>query len=59
MMKQIEDKAREIGFKRAILQTREIMKDAVGLYEKNGYKQIENYPPYDTLRGAICLAKEL
>ena len=59
MMKQIEDKAREIGFKRAILQTREIVKDAVGLYEKNGYKQIENYPPYDTLRGAICLAKEL
>ena len=24
-----------------------------------GYKQIENYPPYDKLNGAIYFAKEL
>ena len=59
MMGKIEDKAREFGYKRTILQTREIMKDAVGLYERIGYSRIENYPPYDTLLGAICMAKEL
>ncbi len=59
MMKQLEDKARKEGYKRLILQTREIMTDAVGLYEKIGYRRIENYFPYDTLIGAICYAREL
>ena len=59
IMKQIEDKARVNGYKRAILQTREIMADAVGLYENLGYSKIENYPPYDNLDGAVCMAKEL
>ena len=59
MMEKIENKARKFGYKRTVLQTREIMKDAVGLYERIGYRRIENYPPYDTLPGAICMAKEL
>lgn len=59
MMKIIEDKAKQQGFQRMILQTREIMTDAVKLYEKLGYYRIDNYPPYDKLDGAICLAKEL
>ena len=29
------------------------------LYEKRGYKLINNYPPYDKLEGAICMALEL
>ena len=59
LMDRIEDKAREIGFKRAVLQTRPIMEDAVGLYEKRGYELIGNYPPYDKLEGAICMALNL
>lgn len=59
MMMQIEMKAREQGFQRTILQTREIMSDAVGLYKKLGYYQIDNYPPYDKMDGAICFAKDL
>lgn len=59
LMKQIEDKAYEIGYKRTILQTREIMTDALSLYEKIGYTRINNYPPYDKLSGAVCMAKEL
>ena len=59
LMDRIEDKAREMGFKRAVLQTRPIMEDAVGLYEKRGYELIENYPPYDKLEGAICMALNL
>lgn len=59
MMAQIEERAVNDGYKRTILQTREIMKDAVGLYKKLGYKQIDNYPPYDKLDGAICFAKIL
>ena len=59
MMAQIEERASNDGFKRTILQTREIMKDAVELYKKLGYTKIDNYPPYDRLDGAICFAKEL
>jgi len=59
MMDRIERKARELGFRRTILQTRPIMKDAVGLYLNRGYRQIENYPPYDQLDGAVCFAKAL
>ena len=59
LMNRIEDKAREMGFKRAVLQTRPIMEDAVGLYEKRGYELIGNYPPYDKLEGAICMALNL
>ena len=56
LMEHIEEKARLKGFKRAILQTRPIMTDAIGLYEKRGYVLIDNYPPYDKLEGAICMA---
>ncbi len=57
MMDALEAKALELGFKRAILQTRPLMSEAVHLYRKRGYEQIENYPPYDKLDGAICFAK--
>ncbi len=59
MMDLLEEKAMELGFNRAILQTRPQMKSAVHLYTKRGYELIENYPPYDKLDGAICFAKML
>lgn len=59
MMKLIEYKARQLGYHRTILQTREIMQEAVSLYEKLGYHRTENYPPYDKLDGAVCYAKNL
>ena len=59
IMERVEEKARRMGFKRAILQTRPIMPDAVGLYEKRGYVLIDNYSPYDKLEGAICMALNL
>lgn len=59
LMELIETKAKEQNFQRIILQTREMMKDAVGLYRKLGYHQIANYPPYDKLEGAVCFAKDI
>jgi N-acetylglutamate synthase-like GNAT family acetyltransferase len=59
MMDALEQKAVELGFKRAILQTRPQMEEAVHLYTKRGYVLIDNYSPYDKLDGAICFAKEL
>jgi GNAT superfamily N-acetyltransferase len=59
IMDKLEGKALVQGYKRLILQTRPIMPDAVGLYAKLGYEQIDNYPPYDKLDGAVCYAKEV
>ncbi len=59
MIDMIEEKACHMGFKRAILQTREVMTDALNLYINRGYYRIDNYPPYDKLEGAVCLAKDL
>lgn len=59
MLKRIEQRIREKGFHRAILQTREQMRAAVALYMGLGYRRIENYPPYDRLDGAVCFAKKL
>lgn len=59
MMDMLEKMAAEQGFARTILQTREIMTAAVSLYKGRGYYQIDNYPPYDRLEGAVCFAKDL
>ena len=59
MMQYLEEKAKQLGFSRMILQTREIMTDAVMLYTSLNYYKINNYPPYDKLDGAICLAKDI
>ena len=59
MMNRIEKKAAVQGFTRTILQTRSVMKEAVGLYLKRGYRQIDNYPPYDRMDETVCFAKDL
>lgn len=59
MMALVEEKAAALGYRRVILQTRPVMEGAVALYRKTGYELIDNYPPYDRLKGAICFAKEL
>ena len=58
-LRKLTEKAKRMGFRRVILQTRPIMPDAVALYVKRGYRQIPNYPPYDRLAGAVCFAKAL
>lgn len=59
LMEMLENRAKQQGFQRTILQTRENMIAAVKLYLNRGYYQIDNYPPYDKLEGAICFAKDL
>ncbi len=59
MLKRLEKRAREKGYKRLILQTRKEMASAMWLYTKLGFTRIENYPPYDKLPDAACLGKEL
>lgn len=59
MMELLEKRAKEMGYTRAILQTREQCVEAVSLYTKIGYFRAANYPPYDEMEQAVCYAKKL
>ena len=59
MMRELETFAREHGYKRTVLMTRERMDYAIKLYEGLGYKRIENCPPYQHMDDAVCYAKDL
>lgn len=59
IMYALEQKARENGYKKLILETGNLLKAAMHLYIDIGYVIIENYGQYKNLPGSICMMKEL
>ena len=59
IMNEIENKAKEKGIRKLILETGEALIAAMNLYTKLGYKRIENYGQYINMNESICLEKEL
>ena len=59
LLERLEDWARELGYDRAVLETGSYMPDAVALYRKNGYAEIDRYPPYEDAERSVCFAKTL
>jgi putative acetyltransferase len=57
VLRELENWAAEEGYKTARLETGIKQPEAVALYEKNGYKRIENYGPYVGLSTSVCLEK--
>jgi putative acetyltransferase len=51
--------ATELGYKKAILETGLNQPEAIGLYEKAGFKKIENFGPYLNMSNSICFEKIL
>jgi GNAT superfamily N-acetyltransferase len=59
LMEQVEKKAKEQGYRSLILETGRPLKEAVGLYEKIGYRIIENYGQYKDMPLSVCMRKDL
>jgi putative acetyltransferase len=59
ILTELEQWAKEKGFTHAVLETCIRFKDAVKLYQKNGYDFIERYEPYVNAEDSICMKKEL
>ncbi|RMB57647.1 GNAT family N-acetyltransferase [Dokdonia sinensis] len=59
IVKALEDWARELGVTRCLLETGKRMPDAVALYKKLGYTQIENYEPYVGVENSVCFEKPI
>ena len=59
LMRAVEERARELGYVRLILECREGNAHAIGFYLRNGYALREKYPPYDSEADAVCFEKKL
>lgn len=59
LMKVLEERAREKGFKYFILESGEPLVSAMALYRKIGYKVIPNYGQYIDIEESICMKKKL
>ncbi len=51
--------AKEISYKKCILETGKRQPEAISLYKKNGYKIIPNYGQYANIENSVCFEKEL
>lgn len=59
VVKELEIWAKELGNKKAILETGMLQKAAIGLYERLNYVVIDNYEPYVNLPNSLCMGKSL
>jgi GNAT superfamily N-acetyltransferase len=59
ILAELEVWAKDLGFKNIILETGDMLPEAVKLYKKNNYIQIPNYGQYEGMEKSICFAKEL
>ncbi len=49
----------ELGYKRMILETGELLAESCTVYKKLGFKVIPNYGPYVDMPESLCMARDL
>ncbi len=59
ILSELETWAREMSYKRCILETGKKQPEAIALYTKNGYKVIQNYGQYAHVENSVCFEKHL
>jgi len=57
VLTELERWAREMNSEKCILETGKRQPEAIRLYEKNGYKLIQNYDQYVGLENSVCFGK--
>ena len=59
ILSELENWAKETGFKFAVLETGKKQPEAIRLYEKSGYELIPNYGQYAGMENSVCMKKPL
>lgn len=59
ILKELENWALELGFKKCILETGIKQPEAIALYRKNNYWIIKNYGQYAEVESSLCFEKVL
>lgn len=57
VLNELENAARNKGYKYAVLETGTKQFEAIGLYKKFGYQVIQNYGPYEGMPNSVCMKK--
>ena len=57
LISELETWAKELGYKKCVLETGRRQKAAVKFYQKCNYKVIENYGQYIGMENSICFEK--
>jgi putative acetyltransferase len=57
ILAELEKWAKELSYKKCILETGIRQVEAIGLYKKNNYKVIENYGQYTGVKDSVCFEK--
>ena len=56
---ELEKWARELSYKKCILETGKKQPEAISLYKRNEYKIIPNYGQYVGMENSVCFEKEI
>ena len=57
IVKELENWAAELNFKKAVLETSQDLKSAISIYEKSGFYRIPNYGQYIGVEQSVCYEK--
>ena len=57
VLHELEAWAAELSYEKCILETGKKQPEAIGLYQKNGYKIIPNYGQYAEIENSVCFEK--
>lgn len=59
ILRELEAWAKELNYKKCILETGKKMPEAIQLYKKSNYKLIKNYGQYAEVESSVCFEKSL
>ena len=59
VLQELETWAKELGYKKCILETGIRQPDAIRLYQKNGFQSIPNFGQYVGVKNSVCFEKQL
>jgi putative acetyltransferase len=59
VLAELENWAKELGYRKCVLETGKMQPEAISLYKKNGYIIIKNYGQYENVENSVCFEKVL
>ena len=59
VLDELEKWAAALGYEKCVLETGKKQQEAIGLYQKNGYRVIPNYGQYAGVENSVCFEKEV
>ena len=57
VLNELEKWAKELNYKKIILETGDRLTEAINLYQKHQYRITENYGPYVGMQASVCMEK--